>query len=110
MAGVIDEEGQWERCGRCRRFVLIETLGYEQPSEQFQYGRDLCSSCSLALLVGAPATLPKEQWKDQLSPEEAQRIHEQVKRDIEEHGLKVTSYNADGTVTDESIPPKKSRS
>ena len=45
MSGVIDEYGQWEHCNECGEFVLIQDLLYEQPSEKFPYGRDLCSDC-----------------------------------------------------------------
>ena len=46
MSGVIDENGtQWEKCNRCLQFVDINELCYEQPSEQYEYGRDLCPGC-----------------------------------------------------------------
>jgi len=109
MAGVIDEEGQWERCNRCAGFTLIDDLLYEQPSEEFEYGRDICRPCNLAMMLGLSRTLPKEQWKDQLSADEAKRISDQVKRDIELHGMKVEVHHADGTITDESIPPKEKK-
>lgn len=58
MAGVIDADGQqWERCNGCAEFVKIETLLYEQPSEEFKYGRDLCPTCA----SGAPGTIVPQQ-------------------------------------------------
>ena len=43
MAGVIDSDGQqWEHCNACGEMVEIETLLYEEKSEEFKYGRDLC--------------------------------------------------------------------
>ena len=108
MSGVIDADGQqWERCGRCAGWTKFQDLGYEQPSEQFEYGRDICPSCYLSMTVlKAPRTLPKEQWKDQIDPDEAKRIRQEIHQQIEEHGMQVTTYHADGTVTDDSIPPK----
>ena len=107
MSGVIDEDGQqWERCNRCAGFTKFQDLQYEEPSEQFEYGRSTCPSCYFAMLIGGPKTLPKECWKDQLSEEEARRISEEVTRNIDLYGLKVTTVNADGTTTDDSIPPK----
>jgi hypothetical protein len=108
VSGVIDKDGkQWERCGRCAGFTAFDDLCYETPSEQFEFGRDLCPSCYHAVCCGLPLTLPKEQWKDQLSTEEAQRIRDEVSAGIKKHGLKVLTYNADGTVTDDSIPPEE---
>ena len=46
MSGVIDDQGQWEHCNECGKWVLIQNLRYEQPSEQFKCGRDLCMSCA----------------------------------------------------------------
>jgi hypothetical protein len=54
MSGVIDENGQqWEKCKNtkkngkyCGDFVLIDTLYYEEPTEEFPYGRDLCPACA----------------------------------------------------------------
>jgi hypothetical protein len=46
MSGVIDEDGQWEHCNVCTEFVLIQELLYEQPSERFPFGRDICEPCS----------------------------------------------------------------
>jgi hypothetical protein len=46
MAGVIDPDGtQWEKCHECGKWVRIETLCFEPPSKQFEYGRDLCQEC-----------------------------------------------------------------
>jgi len=46
MSGVIDEKGQqWEHCNNCGDFVKIQNLRYEQPTEKYDYGRDLCSKC-----------------------------------------------------------------
>jgi len=46
MSGVIDTDGtQWERCNGCGEFVNMDDLRYEQPSEKFKYGRDLCIKC-----------------------------------------------------------------
>lgn len=45
MSGVIDEYGQWEHCNGCGKFVLIQDLNYEQPSEEWPCGRDLCDVC-----------------------------------------------------------------
>jgi hypothetical protein len=108
MSGVIDDDGQqWERCNRCCGFTKIEELQYEERSEEFKYGRDICSPCYFSMLIGGPKTLPKEQWKDQLSEERAREISAQVRKDIDAHGLKVTTHHADGTITDDSIPPKE---
>lgn len=58
MSGVIDSNGvQWEHCGGCKgegtpnfsergKWVRIEDLMYEPPSEEYKYGRDLCSDCA----------------------------------------------------------------
>ena len=46
MAGIIDENGQqWEHCNVCGDFVKIRDLLYEEPSEEYKYGRDVCSEC-----------------------------------------------------------------
>lgn len=46
MSGVIDERGQqWEHCNACTNFVRIQDLLYEQPSEKFEHGRDICPTC-----------------------------------------------------------------
>jgi ribosomal protein L34E len=46
MCGVVDEQGQqWERCNECGKWVRIQNLCYEQPSENHPYGRDLCTKC-----------------------------------------------------------------
>ena len=45
MSGVIDEHGQWEHCGECNKFVLIQHLKYEPPSAEFKIGRSFCSAC-----------------------------------------------------------------
>ena len=49
MSGVVDEHGQqWEHCTACRVFIEIEKLGYELPSPEHKYGRDLCPECMKA--------------------------------------------------------------
>ena len=107
MSGVIDEDGvQWERCNRCAGFTRFENLCYEEPTDEFRFGRDLCEDCVNAMLNGGPTILPTDQLRDQLSQEESERIHREVEENIDKFGLKVFVYNADGTVTDESIPPK----
>jgi hypothetical protein len=55
MSGVILEDGsQYESCCVCGHHVLFvgrpaqpgePTLCYEQPSERFPHGRDICSTC-----------------------------------------------------------------
>jgi hypothetical protein len=46
MSGVMDEHGQqWEHCSLCREFVKIQDLEYEEASEAFPFGLDLCPSC-----------------------------------------------------------------
>ena len=57
MSGVIDSNGQqWEHCHGCTgadtkdynergKWVKIEELMYEPPSEVYKYGRDLCPDC-----------------------------------------------------------------
>lgn len=46
MSGVIDENGvQWERCNSCSNFVRFDLLFFEQPSERYEFGRDLCEDC-----------------------------------------------------------------
>ena len=47
MSGVIDDEGQWEHCNQCGKWVLIQNLHYEKPSAQYRSGRDLCERCAL---------------------------------------------------------------
>lgn len=59
MSGVIDEDGtQWEHCNGCTgegtedfsergKWVRIEDLTYEKPSEKYPYGRDLCFDCAM---------------------------------------------------------------
>lgn len=63
MSGVIDEHGQWEHCQKCRRFVLIQDLLYEEASTQFPYGRNLCESCA------STSAHPVEVFTVQLPPE-----------------------------------------
>lgn len=49
MSGVVDEHGQqWERCNKCGGWEKFEFLGYEPPTEEFKYGRDLCRKCTPA--------------------------------------------------------------
>ena len=46
MSGVILENGeQWEHCNACGGWCLIDDLYYEEPSEKYEYGRDLCPPC-----------------------------------------------------------------
>lgn len=46
MSGVVDEHGQqWEHCNACGASVKLQQLGYEKPSTQHPYGRDLCVTC-----------------------------------------------------------------
>ena len=62
MSGVIDENGvQWERCNECNGWVRLDSLGYQKPSKQHQYGRMICLTCAnkmsywhLSRLVPAP--------------------------------------------------------
>lgn len=52
MAGVVDEHGQqWERCNGCSEWVKIQKLEYEQPSERYPYGRDLCFTCAMKVVL-----------------------------------------------------------
>lgn len=47
MSGVIMEDGtQYEHCNRCGCFVELSKLKYEQPSVNYECGRDLCPECS----------------------------------------------------------------
>lgn len=47
MSGVVDTDGkQYERCNGCGEFVDMDYLHYEQPTEEFKYGRDLCTKCA----------------------------------------------------------------
>mgnify|MGYP000243387515 CR=1 FL=1 len=48
MSGVVDEKGQqWEHCNCCGKFVRFpQDLGYEEPSDEHKYGRDLCTKCT----------------------------------------------------------------
>jgi hypothetical protein len=104
----IDENGQqWERCNRCCGFTKFEELLYEEPSEEFEYGRDICPKCHFAMKIGGSRRLPKEQWKDQIDPERARELAAEIRKQIDENGLKVTVVNADGMTEDASIPPKK---
>lgn len=58
MSGVIDDDGQqWERCNGCGEYVPIESLRYEQPSEKFEYGRDLCADCAPDMDPVGPAAV-----------------------------------------------------
>jgi hypothetical protein len=58
MSGVIDEDGtQWEHCNICGDFEKIGELRYEQPSERFPHGRDVCRGC--AKLIDRPGALAK---------------------------------------------------
>lgn len=80
---VADERGVWSwRCpapfGEC-------TVGYYTPG----VGK-----------VEDKVDPDSPEWKAR-----ARELAEQVQRDIAEHGLKVEVWNADGTVTDASIPP-----
>lgn len=45
MSGVIVDGVQYEHCGVCREFENIRLMSYEQPSAEYQYGRDLCRKC-----------------------------------------------------------------
>lgn len=46
MSGVIDENGQqWERCNRCSDWVRFQELHFEEPSDAYDCGRDLCGDC-----------------------------------------------------------------
>lgn len=52
MAGVIDSQGQWERCNECTEFVLIQTLHFLVPGQAPTHrddatrGLDLCENCA----------------------------------------------------------------
>lgn len=47
MAGVVDKDGvQWERCSCCSTFKRLDNLGYEPPSAEYEYGRDMCIACT----------------------------------------------------------------
>jgi hypothetical protein len=62
--------------------------------------------CSVGYWV--PGVGKVEDKVDPTSPEQVARmleIAEQVRRQVEEHGIKVTTYHADGQVTDDSLPP-----
>ncbi len=56
MSGVVDKNGQqWERCNRCGRWVQFQLLHYEQPSEKYEFGRDLCPTCDKVLTTPNPS-------------------------------------------------------
>lgn len=69
MAGVIDKNGvQWERCTNCGSSVRITNLGYEQPSKNFKFGRDLCIDCVNRLPQYRMRKIkPAFEWVQQLS-------------------------------------------
>lgn len=47
MAGVIDENGvQWEPCMECGEYARLDGMYYEEPSEEYECGRDLCADCA----------------------------------------------------------------
>lgn len=67
MSGVVIDGVQWERCNGCGEFVLIDELRYEQPTDHFPYGRDLCGDCAPPdLPLGQTVTLvmPKDYMGD----------------------------------------------
>lgn len=46
MSGVIDADGtQWEHCCACKGLFKMKNLGYQKPTAEFKYGRDLCITC-----------------------------------------------------------------
>lgn len=50
MSGVIGSDGiQWERCNHCGGWEKIDELRYEQPSEKYDCGRDICRKCAKLL-------------------------------------------------------------
>lgn len=46
MSGVLVNGIQYEHCNGCGAWVKIDDLQYEQPSEEFPYGRDLGPCCA----------------------------------------------------------------
>lgn len=77
MSGVIDSDGvQWEHCNGCKgedtpdfsergKWVRIDELRYEPPSEQHPHGRDLCPDCAEGKVtesgIGAIIVLPPKE-------------------------------------------------
>ena len=50
MSGVIMADGrQWECCNECGSCEEIQNLVYEEKSEKYPYGRDLCRVCAKRL-------------------------------------------------------------
>ena len=47
MSGIVDKKGQqWEHCMVCSKWVKIQNLGYEPPTETYPCGRDICLACT----------------------------------------------------------------
>lgn len=93
MSGVIDEHGQWEHCHVCNEFVLIQDLLYEQPSERFGCGRDLCAEC---------AALPAEE-QERIAEEVGEREYQRSLARYKEKGWTVRG-NADRSISILHIP------
>jgi hypothetical protein len=82
MSGVIDDDGQqWERCNGCGGFVEIETLAYEKPSAEFEYGRDLCVDCVFDLKRGNTVRMQARLSRNKA---EKKRVAEALENSIEE--------------------------
>lgn len=77
VSGVIDENGQqWERCNGCGDFERIEALAYEEPSKEFEYGRDLCQNCVFDLARGLTARLEARRGRVKAAMAEAHERNE----------------------------------
>lgn len=71
MSGVIIDGVQWEHCTNCAKWVRIDNLGYEPPTPEHEYGRDLCIACCNAA-PDIEAIIPAQSWLpvfDEVEPE-----------------------------------------
>jgi hypothetical protein len=102
MSGVIDDNGQqWERCNGCVAFVEIETLAYEQPSEEFEYGRDLCENCVFDLNRGLHHRM---EIRKNLNVAEMNRIREQMTERVEVMACGHSQRHGSGVYRFKDIP------
>lgn len=75
MSGVIDENGiQWERCNSCIQFVNIDDMLYEQPTVDFEFGRDLCPDCYYCRI--SPAEIRNRIKREELAIQEYEQSDE----------------------------------
>lgn len=76
MSSVTGADGiTWNWCHGCGGWEQFEFLGYEEPSTEHPYGRDLCRAC-----VEDPSSM------------EARRIANRAQRDREIAAHEATSY------------------